>query len=178
MVEETHAVAQAVEASGGIGTLGINLNIFIAQLINFLIVVLVLWRFAYKPVVKLLDDRQKKVEESLIKAEDIDKRLGVIESQRTEILEAAKTQATQVLVEARAQSEAQKQALLEKAKEEVRTVIEQGKAQLQSEKQHMIREAKQEMVALIVSATEKILKEQVTQKQSEALTKAALESLK
>ena len=162
--EAVQQVAQATEATGGLGTLGINLKIFIAQLINFGVVLLVLWKWAYTPIVKLLEERQEKIERGVKQAEEIEKRVHDLEAEQKEILMTARAEAGKVLEEARAQAEDRKKVLLEKAKDEVKGVVVQGKAQLQAEKEQMIRDAREEIAVIAVEAARKILSEGVDEK--------------
>src|SRR3990167_8006954 len=68
------AAAEATaESAGGIGSLGINLKLFIAQLINFGIILLVLWKWVFTPVAKKLTERTEKIEKSLNDADRITK---------------------------------------------------------------------------------------------------------
>lgn len=180
MAEEAHIVqeaAHAVEATGGIGTLGINLKIFIAQLVNFLIVVLVMWKWAYKPIVSLLDERKAKVETSLKQAKDIEARVEKIEEERADIITAAKQEATEILKASRAQAEEQKTEMVAKAKREVERVIVHGKAQLQAEKQTMLREAKKDLVEIIVTGTQKILKDGIDENKSRSLAEEVVRKM-
>ncbi len=174
---DPQVVAQAVEASGGIGTLGINLNIFIAQLVNFLVVLLVLWKFAYKPLVKILDDRSKKIEESLKNSDEVDRRIAELEKEQHAMIATAKGEATQILEAARADAESRKQELLLAAKKEVERVVTLGKEQLKAEQVNMVREAKAELILIAVAATKKILEETVDEKKSNALAEAVVKKM-
>ena len=77
----TEAARETEAATGPIGALGINLKLFIAQLINFAVILLVLWRFAYKPLLAIMKERQKKIEDSLDNAKKIETRLGQAEQE-------------------------------------------------------------------------------------------------
>lgn len=165
------------EPTGGIATLGINLPIFIAQLINFVVVLLVLWKFAYKPLVKILDDRSNKIEESLKKSDLIDRRVAELEKEQHQLIVTAKGEATQILEAARADAESRKQELLLVAKKEVERVVALGKEQLKAEQINMVREAKAELIAIAVAATQKILEETVDEKKSNALAEAVVKKM-
>jgi F-type H+-transporting ATPase subunit b len=175
--EAVQETAEAAEATGGLGTLGINVKIFLAQLLNFTVVLIVLWRFAYKPIVKLLDDRQKKVEKSLKDAADVEKRVKQLEEERKEVLLQARHEARVALEKAQGDAEARKAEMLAKAKEEVSGVVRQGKVQLQAEKEAMLRDARQEIVQLAVESARKILEESVTEKKSQALAEEVIENM-
>jgi len=62
-----------------LSSLGIDLKILLAQLVNFGILIFLLSKFLYKPVLKMLDQRKKKIAESIKKAEEIEKKEIAIE---------------------------------------------------------------------------------------------------
>jgi F-type H+-transporting ATPase subunit b len=158
------------EPTGGIATLGINLNMFVAQLVNFIVVLLVLWRFAYKPLVKILDDRSKKIEESLKQSEAIEVRVKQLEIEQKQIIASAKGEAMQILETAKQDADARKQELLAAAKKEVEHVVAQGKEQLQAE-------AKAELIQMAVVATKKILESEVDEKASQKIASDVIQQM-
>lgn len=170
MSQEVQLAAEVVqEATGGLGTLGINLKIFIAQLVNFVIVLLVLRKFAYKPIVDLLDKRAKKVEDSIKNAEQIEKRVKQIEKEHHESILKAKSEAAEILETAREDAEKRKEEYLTKTKAEVDQAVQKGKEQIRNEKKQMLIEAKGDIIMLAVEASKKILKEEIDQKKSEKI---------
>ncbi len=177
MSQEVQLAAEATEAAGGIGTLGINLKIFLAQLFNFAIVLVVLWKWAYKPIVKLLEERQAKIENSVKQAGEIEKRVVEIEKEQQATIAAAKNDAAKILDEVRTTADDRKRVLLEKAKEEVKAVVAQGKVQLQAEKDQMIRDAREEIAKIAVEAARKILNETVDEKKAQKMAEAVVEKM-
>ncbi|MBI2474038.1 F0F1 ATP synthase subunit B [Candidatus Uhrbacteria bacterium] len=177
VAQAAQEVAHVTESSGGIGTLGINLKIFIAQLINFSIVLLVLWKWAYTPVVRLLEERQEKITKGVKQAEEIEKRILALEKEQEEILNKAKSEAAAVLDNARSEAQQRKDSLLDKTKEEIKEVIAQGKLQLQREKEQMIRESREEIASIAVEATRKILSETIDEKKSQKLAEQVIDSM-
>ena len=169
--------SKAVEATGGIGMLGINLKIFIAQLINFLVVLFVLWKWVYQPIVKLLDERSARIEKSMQQAKEIESRFESTRIEQEALLTQAKTESSAILERARLEAETQKEKLTTKAKEEVQKVIIQGKEQLRLEKVAMIREAKKEIIEIAIAAVQKILEESVDEKKSQKLAQAVVEKM-
>jgi F-type H+-transporting ATPase subunit b len=81
---------------------GVDWPHLIAQIISFAIVAFLLQKFAYKPVVDMLEERRKRIAEGLANAEKIKVELARAETQRQEILTQANTQATKLIEEARA----------------------------------------------------------------------------
>jgi len=174
---ETTVETHTEEAAGPLGSLGINPTFFAAQLINFLIVVLVLWRFAYKPIVKMLDDRSEKIEKSLKQADEIEKRVTNLEGERETVIKKAKAQATKILEEARSEAELRKTETVSAAKREVERVVIQGKSQLVKEKEIMLREARKDMVEIAVIAATKILRNQVNEKKAQSFAEEAVRKM-
>ncbi|MBI5793823.1 F0F1 ATP synthase subunit B [Candidatus Uhrbacteria bacterium] len=177
MSQEVQLAAEATQAAGGIGTLGINLKIFLAQLFNFAIVLLVLWKWAYKPIVKILEERQVKIEKSVKQADAIEKRVVEIEKEQHTLIATAKSEAAKILDETRATADERKKVLLGKAREEVQAVVIQGKAQLENQKEQMILEAKEEIAKIAVEAARKILAETVDEKKAQKLAEAVVDEM-
>src|ERR1044071_3328471 len=81
---------------------GVDWPHFIAQVISFGVVAFLLQKFAYKPVITMLEERRKRIEESLANAEKIKAELQRTEAQRQEVLTQANAQANRFIEEARA----------------------------------------------------------------------------
>ncbi|MEK9130693.1 MAG: F0F1 ATP synthase subunit B [Patescibacteria group bacterium] len=165
------------EPTGGIAALGIDLKIFIAQLINFTIVLLVLWKWAYKPIVRLLEERQKKIEASVKGAEAIEERMKGMAAERTDLLKKAKAEAQAVVDEAMVTAEGRKTEMIDKTKREVERVIIQGKAQLSAEREAMIRSARKELAEVAVAATKRIIGEEINEKKAASLAEEVVRKM-
>ncbi len=179
---ESHAgTAEADHAEGGlagvIGTFGIRGDLFAAQLINFLLVLAVLWKFAYKPILKLLDEREKKIADSVKNAETIEKRLGEALTEKDAILAQARKDAQVMITKALSDTELRKTEMVEAAKKEVERVIEKGKEQLATEQAAMLIEARKEMVEIAVKAAAKIVSEKLDEKKSKSLAEEVVRKL-
>jgi F-type H+-transporting ATPase subunit b len=172
--EET---VEAVEETGALGTLGIDGGIFAAQLVNFLVVLLVLWKFAYKPIVKMLDQRSERIERSLKDAEHVEKRVAALEDERKALLAETRAETAKMMETARTEAEALKADLVEKAKREVERVVVNGKAQLKNDQEAMLRDARREMVEIAVSAARKILADGVDEKKAASLAEEVVRKL-
>jgi len=96
--------------------LGINLKILIAQFINFAIFFFVLYKFAYKPMLKFLDDRKQKIEQGLNNAEKANNKLIELEEKEKEIIIQAnlegQKQAKKLLAQAQIDAEEKKTQIL------------------------------------------------------------------
>ncbi len=166
-----------MESTGGIAALGINGKIFLAQLVNFTIVLLVLWKWAYKPIIRLLEERQHKVEKSVKDAEEIEGRLKALAGEREDVLKTAKAEAQTVVDEAMAEADLRKTEMVEKTKREVERVIVQGKAQLVQEREAMVREARKDLVDVALAATKRIIGEEMNEKKATSLAEEVVRKM-
>jgi F-type H+-transporting ATPase subunit b len=82
-------------------TFGFDVKIFLSQVISFIIVALVLKRFAYKPILAVLEERRQRIAEGLLNAEKIKQQLAEAEQRHAEILAKANAQAQKMIDDAR-----------------------------------------------------------------------------
>lgn len=177
VVNEVVTKAVAESSGGPLGALGINLKLFIAQLVNFAIVLFVLWRWAWKPILKVLDDRSKRVERSIEDAKRIEEEMKALDKKRNDFLREAEGKAQTVVQEAERAAAAHRVVEAEKTKAEIAKLLERGKTELAHEKEQMVRAARAELADVIVAATEKVLTEKLDAKRDHELVKKILEKV-
>jgi len=157
---------------------GIDWKLMLAQLINFLIVVGVLWFFALKPLTKTMEKRNDEIAKGLSDAKSAEDRLEQVEREVKDKLIETKNLASGLLEEAKKQSEDNKQANIAKTKEEVAKLITKAKEQIASEKDNMISEVKGEVADMVVVALEKILSSGMSKDIDKKYIEQALKDLK
>lgn len=169
----------AGENSGGVlGTLGINWKLFVAQLVNFGIILFVLWRWVFKPVASSLQSRTERIENSLKDADRIEKEKQEFAKWRENEMSNARKQASELITQAKVEAGKTRDELLSKTKQEQEKLVEQAKTQITSEKQKALTEAKSEIADLVVTASEKILRKKLDPKNDLQLIKETLDSVK
>lgn len=141
-----------------LSNLGVDWRLFLAQAVNFLILLFILQRYAYKPMLKFLEERSTKIEQGLKDAEAATKRLEETEQEQKNVLSKAQKEARAIVEEAVAVAKRRDQEQLEKTKTEIAQMLEASQKNIAEEKERMLREAKAELGSLVVSATEKIAK--------------------
>lgn len=139
----------------------IDLKLFLAQLINFAIIFFVLYKFAFKPIAKIMQERTDTIEKSLSDAKEVEQKLAETNVEQTRILNEAKKEALAIVENANQSAEANKQKLIEKTKEEVAIIINGEKAKIAQEKEESLKELKQEIAGLVILAVEKVIKEKM-----------------
>jgi len=155
----------------------IDWKILIAQLVNFTIVVFVLWFFALKPLAKKMQDRTTRIEDGLKQAEEIGKQLQEGEKERQEAFVAAKKEAQTIMQQAKEAAEKERVVLSEKAAAGAQQILEEARIQISREQKKAKEELKSEISGLVVLAAEKILREKLDQEKDGKLAKKILQEL-
>lgn len=172
-----HTEEKASGIAGVVGTFGLRTDIFVAQLVNFLLVLLVLWKFAYKPILAALDEREKKIEKSVRDADLVTKRLQDADKEKADILRFAREEADAFARKSLEDTQARKTEMVAAAKQEVERVIAQGKAQLAEEHDAMMISMRKEIVEISIAAATKILGEAITEKKSQSLAEEVIRKM-
>jgi F-type H+-transporting ATPase subunit b len=134
-------------------TFGVDGPHLAAQIISFGIVCLLLHRFAYKPILKMLEERQRQIAQGLADTEKIKAELAQTEAQRHEIMIQANAQATKLIEEARAAAGRVQQQEAIKAIAAAEHIIEKAREAAVHERAVMLSELKREVGGLVVRAT-------------------------
>lgn len=158
--------------------LGLNITILIAQLVNFAILVFVLWKFGYKPMFKFLNERKEKIEQGVLDAQKAGAKLEEISAKEKEVMKNAKKEAMLILEKAKEEGEKNKEKIVVRAKEEIGQIINEEKAKMQLEKAQTLKEIKSEISDLVVRSVEKIIEEKFDQKKDDELIKKIVKNLK
>ncbi len=159
-----------------VSTFHLNLSLLFAQAVNFLLVFLVLYYFALKPLLAVMRKRTEKIEQSLKQAEEIEKKLAQADQEYEAKINEAKKQAKNILAKAQKQAEENRRQILAKAKAEVGEIINKEKEKLKIEKAKILKEIKKEVSDLIVLAVEKILERRLDKPEDERLIKKIIKA--
>lgn len=165
------------EKSGILAQFGVDWPHFIAQLVLFLIVYFVLNKYAFGPLLKILDERRKRIEEAQLNAEKIKKQLAEAELRYQEILRKANDDAQILLEESRKNNEAFSQREMEKAVKESASIVERARHEIMSERNRMVDEVKREMVSLVVKTTAKVAGKVLSPEDQKRLSEEAAKDL-
>lgn len=158
--------------------LGIDWRLLIAQLVNFLILLFVLYKFLYKPVLNLLDSRKEKIEKGLKDAEKLGEELERTKELKDREIQKAKKEAMEIIEEARKTAESAGQEIKAKAKIEVEKIIVAAKNQIVEDREKMAADIKKETVMLVMAVTEKVLGKSVDAKIEQSIIEKTLKDAK
>jgi F-type H+-transporting ATPase subunit b len=156
---------------------GVTWPKFIAQVILFLVVYWVLNKYAFGPVLKMLNERRRRIEEGQHNAEKIKKQLAEAELRYQEMLRKANEDATKLLDEARATSNAISEKQLQQAIKDAEGIIAKAHDTIVQERNKMVAEVKQEMVDLVVKTTSKVVGKVITPEDQKRLSEETVKQL-
>lgn len=157
---ETATLTNTAEAehSGGIE---IQPTTIAFQALNFLILLAVLSKILYKPLIQLLTEREKRIKEGVENAEKADAMLKESQSIRQDMLKRTTQESQEMMEKARKSGEEVKAGIIGDAHQEADKIIKSGHTLVEMEKAKTAQELKTMAVNLIVSATEKVLREKL-----------------
>ncbi len=154
--------------------LGIDFPTLIFQVICFGLLILLLNRFAYKPVLKMLDDRATSVRESLEAAENARKEMAAAEQRGLAELQEARAQAQEIVARAREQSEQTIAASRAAAREEAEKVKVQFETQMHAEQARARDELRHEVADLAILAASRVVRRSLDPEQHRQLIEDTL----
>lgn len=132
---------------------GVNWSHLISQMISFLIVAGLLYKWAYKPILKILDERREQITESLANAEKIKKELSSTEEARIETLNKASAEANKLIEEAREIANKVRETETQKAIASAEQIIAKAHEASKQDHTRMLADLKKEVGRLVVQTT-------------------------
>lgn len=169
--------AAETEASG-IGALGVDGKAFIIQLVTFVLAFVVLKKYAFGPIIKMLDERREHIENGVKLGEDMKRQQATLEAKVAEELADARKEADGILATARDNAREAARETEEKAKTKADGILADAKNRIDQETARARKNLEKEMVGLVSEATEAIIGEKVDAKKDAVLVERALKGQK
>lgn len=145
--------------------LGIQPVQLLMQIINFGILVFLLNKFLYAPIVRMLDERKRKIEEGLASTKSMEIEAQKTEKNRQEIIEKARIEGKHVIEEAKKAAKRVEEELVKKAKQEAAAVVAKGHEDIEAESKRLKEQLQKESVELAALMTERILSHVLSEKE-------------
>ena len=137
--------------------LGINLPTLIAQIVNFLILLGLLYLVAYKPIMRMLDERSRRVRESMEQTELIKQQAEHAEEEIKKQLAAASKEGQEVITRAARTGEDVRQKAQQEARQDAESLITRARVEIQRERDEAIDELREEFADLTILAAGKVI---------------------
>ena len=137
-------------------TFGIYWPNLVAQVVLFILVYIILRRYAFRPIVDMFEERRRRIEEGQLNAEKIKQQLAVAQQRYEEILAKASAEAQRLLEEVRVSSERLAEQKRQEAIAEAERIGQKAQESIQLERDRVMAEVKHELGRLVVETTEKV----------------------
>lgn len=158
--------------------LGIDWRLLIAQLVNFLILAILLYKLLYKPILGILENRKEKIEKGLKDAEKLGEELERTKELQVREVNKAKIEARGIIENAQKLAEMSGQEIKGKTKREVEKLITAARTQILDEKEKMMAEARKEIASLVLNISEKVFRKMVDTKMNQKLIEESIRDIK
>lgn len=155
----------------------IDWKLLTAQMINFVIVIGALGIFALKPLVKLMKEREEKIENGVKNAEEMEDKLKEVEKLKQAEIKNGRKEGQDLIHKAEKDAESVRQEKLQKTISEIEKMAKDARGRIREERDEMIKEAKDELGGLIAKALKKVTNEVVDEKTHVELIDTAINEL-
>ncbi len=158
--------------------LGIDWKLLLAQVVNFFLLFFILRKYAYRPILRVLEKREKAIAKSVDDAKQIEQNLASSKTERESALAHTQQEIGQMMQEARKSAETLQLTLREEAQQKVNAMLSKAETDARAMKEKVVEEAQADLAKLVVAASEKIIQQKLSSKQDEALVVGIVKHLK
>ena len=152
-------------------------GLFIWTIATFLVLLTLLAKFAWRPIMQALESRQEMIQKSLDDADRAKKELQQVQQESAKIVAEARAEADTIIASTRADSVKLKEDLREKARAEAQSILENAERQIQQERDRALSQIRQEAVDVSLMIASKLIKRNLSQADNEALIEDALKQV-
>lgn len=160
-----------------LGKLGIHPLLLVAQIVNFAVLLFLLNKFLYKPILKLFKDRSLKIEEGMKTAEDLKRQAAESEQKHQVYLEEARKEAHRIVEQATKLGDEEKKKIIELANEESRKIVDRTMREIDREKKNITADIKQEVGEMVVALATSMIKKTLDEQAQRTLLDEALKEV-
>ena len=180
--EVAQLAGDAAQSEGNVisdiaGKFGVTWPTLVAQMVNFVLVAAVLYKFAVKPIAATLDERQQKIAEGLQYAEEMKTQLAEAERERAEKVKEAAAEAQRILSESREQAKEMIEQKTQEAAAQAEAIIRKATEATELERQKMLSDVRQEVARLVVATSGKVLSRELSDYEKSSYSDAAAKEL-
>jgi len=155
--------------------LGISLPTLLAQIVNFLILLGLLYLVAYKPIMRMFDERSRKIKKSMEQTESIKEQAARAEEEAKKRIEAASKEGQEAVARAVRTGEEIRQKARQEAKPQVEALIAKARLEIQRERDEAIDELRKEFADLTILAAGKVIEQSLDKEAHRKLIDKVLE---
>lgn len=144
--------------------LGVNLSGLLLQAVNFLLLLFILKRFLYRPILNAIKARQERIQRGLEEAEKASRRLAEAEAEAERILAEARAKAQEILAQASYEGNRLREEIVAQARAEASRILERARLEAEREKEMALAEVRRQAIDLAVLTARKIVGQALDEK--------------
>ncbi|HLC91802.1 MAG TPA: F0F1 ATP synthase subunit B [Candidatus Saccharimonadales bacterium] len=156
--------SESAEASTGIGALGISGGAFLIQFLTFVLVFMLLRKFAFKPVIKLLEERRRVIDDGVRMGEKLTKEQAKFDTQLAETMSKARAEADHIIDTGHKEAREIVREAEKTAQRKADSILADAEVRINEESEQAKRALEKDIVGLVSEATEAIVGEKVDAK--------------
>ncbi len=157
------------DSTSGIGALGISFSAFIIQLLTFVLVFLLLKKYAFKPIIKMLGERRKVIDDGVKMGETLAAERAKFDIEVAKIIREARTEADHIIATGHKEAREVVREAEKSAQRKAETILADAEVRVNEESERAKRALEKDIVGLISEATEAIVGEKVDPKKDAEL---------
>ena len=150
-------------------------GLYVWTILTFLLLFFLLAKFAWKPLLKALSEREEKIRSSLEKADEAQQKLERLSAEGGKIIDKARAEAQSIVSNGKVVAEKVRDEIEAKAKEKAKTIVAQAGKQITAEKEQAISDIRGEVASLSIQIAGKLIRKNLSKKDNMVLIKESLE---
>jgi len=167
-------VLSAVVAEAGLITFNVTL---LLQVVIFVLMAVFLWRFAWGPLVRVLEKREDRIEQGLRAAEESEKRLAQVQEEVQRTLDEARSQARDIMTRAHQEATADADEVRNRGRRDAEAQAQKALADIQAERDRALQELRAQVAALVVEASSRVLGQMIDERTHQRLIEESLQKV-
>ena len=137
--------------------MGINLGYLVSQIVNFVLLLILLSLFLYKPILRVLDERAARIRKGVKDADLADERLARIDADRNRRIQQAEREAKQIIAEAKEEARAERDRIVAQAHTEAEDLLSRERKEIEWERKHAVSKMREQITDVVIAATVKVI---------------------
>lgn len=155
------------------GLLTVN-GTLIAEIIAFVLMILILAKWVYPPVMRAAESREKQIEDGIKAAQESEKRLADVKAEVEKILDDARQQAREIMDRARKEASADAEDARNKGRRDAQAIADKARSDIEAERDRALQELRTQVGALVVAAAGKVLGQAIDERAHQRLIEESL----
>lgn len=152
-------------------------GLFIWTILTFVVLLVLLGKFAWKPLLAALDRRHEMIKDSLDDARKAQQELERLQQESKQIISGARVEAQSILAKTRSEAEKLKGEMRQKAKEEADSIVRNAEKRIQVETEKAISEIRGEVVELSLLVASKLMEKNLSKEDNQSLIEESLQQI-